>query len=341
MPDPTFETYKGMQRLTPAPTGDGGTALNGNVTFCADKIEAHDAHVASTANPHNVTAAQVGTYTSGTIDAALATKSNVGHTHSGADITTGTVADARLSSNVPLKSGANIFTAGQTIGATGSAATLALKRSSDALATITLDPNGTGNTGLISTTGTVTAGVFSVGTAGSFSSNNGLLFGNARGIAWSTTTDQAGTLDIGIARATNVTLKVTNGSTGFGHLRALSLSAVNSGGTIQASLDTAGSLTHKAQYASNVVTFGGTLNVGTQRVVYADASTANCSVVLPSTPADGLIVTVRRLDDASAGHTVIVSCAIESVEGGTYALAGSAFATFQYVLSLDAYYRIG
>lgn len=47
-------------------------------------------------------------------DVLLSGKSNTGHVHSGADITTGTVADARLSSNIPLKNAANFFTNLQT-----------------------------------------------------------------------------------------------------------------------------------------------------------------------------------------------------------------------------------
>src|SRR5689334_22938186 len=73
---PSLETYKGLQRVTPTPTGDAGQALNTNFTFCADKIEAHDAHVASTANPHATTAAQVGAYTTAQVDTALASKAN-------------------------------------------------------------------------------------------------------------------------------------------------------------------------------------------------------------------------------------------------------------------------
>ena len=38
-------------------------------------------HIASTSNPHSVTAAQVGAYTSGQVDTLLAGKSDTGHTH--------------------------------------------------------------------------------------------------------------------------------------------------------------------------------------------------------------------------------------------------------------------
>lgn len=46
---------------------------------------------------------------SGSLTIGGATPSMVGHAHSGADITTGTVADGRLSTNVALKSAANVF----------------------------------------------------------------------------------------------------------------------------------------------------------------------------------------------------------------------------------------
>ena len=41
------------------------------------------AHVSSTSNPHSVTAAQVGAYTSGAVDTLLTGKSDTSHTHSG------------------------------------------------------------------------------------------------------------------------------------------------------------------------------------------------------------------------------------------------------------------
>jgi hypothetical protein len=43
-----------------------------------------------------------------------------GHTHAATDIASGTLADARLSSNVPLKNAANVFTAAQTVQSSGS-----------------------------------------------------------------------------------------------------------------------------------------------------------------------------------------------------------------------------
>lgn len=43
-----------------------------------------DAHLASTSNPHSVTAAQVGAYTSGAVDTLLTGKADTSHNHSGA-----------------------------------------------------------------------------------------------------------------------------------------------------------------------------------------------------------------------------------------------------------------
>lgn len=76
-----------------------------------------NAHISNTSNPHSTTAAQVGAYSTAQVDSALAGKASTSHVHSGADITSGTVADARLSSNIPLKDGANVFSADQRVDA--------------------------------------------------------------------------------------------------------------------------------------------------------------------------------------------------------------------------------
>jgi hypothetical protein len=62
------------------------------------------------------------------------------HSHPASEITSGTLADARLSSNVALKNGVNFFTAYQTIIASG--AGLVTKRASDAVNPFTINTDG-------------------------------------------------------------------------------------------------------------------------------------------------------------------------------------------------------
>lgn len=56
----------GIQRLTATPTGEAGQVLNSNFILA-------DAHITSTANPHQTTAAQVGAYSTSQIDSTVAT----------------------------------------------------------------------------------------------------------------------------------------------------------------------------------------------------------------------------------------------------------------------------
>ena len=71
-----------------------GTAAESDATDFATAGHNHDgtyepsnaniqSHIGSTSNPHSVTAAQVGAYTTGQVDTALAGKSDTGHTHTG------------------------------------------------------------------------------------------------------------------------------------------------------------------------------------------------------------------------------------------------------------------
>lgn len=53
--------------LSPTPTGSGGLWIQQNFEKTADHLYTASGHIANYNNPHNVTAAQVGTYTSGTI----------------------------------------------------------------------------------------------------------------------------------------------------------------------------------------------------------------------------------------------------------------------------------
>ena len=57
----------GTKVVTPTPTNDAALALNQNFT-------AQDNHLLNTSNPHSTTAAQVGAYTTGQVDTALAAK---------------------------------------------------------------------------------------------------------------------------------------------------------------------------------------------------------------------------------------------------------------------------
>jgi hypothetical protein len=90
------------------------------ITVPDKNVTLDDAADARTPTAHKTTHAIGGTdaLTPADIGAAAAS-----HTHdAGTDITTGTLADARLSSNVPLKDAANTFSANQTLDGTNSVA---------------------------------------------------------------------------------------------------------------------------------------------------------------------------------------------------------------------------
>lgn len=57
--------------LTPTPAGSGGLWMQQNFEKIADHLYTGSGHFINYNNPHNVTAAQVGTYTSGTIQSLI------------------------------------------------------------------------------------------------------------------------------------------------------------------------------------------------------------------------------------------------------------------------------
>lgn len=123
------------------------------------------------------------------------------------NVSSGTLADARLSTNVPLKNVANTFTTGPNTFQSGGAANSALniQAASAQTALLTQWKDNTGNV------------LTSVDGFGDF------LFGSQLVLGWSSTTSAIGTVDIGLLRAGTNQLQVANndvgvGSSGYGSL---------------------------------------------------------------------------------------------------------------------------
>lgn len=71
-----------------------GAAVTLEIAWLGAAGENADAHLANTSNPHSVTAAQVGAYTSGAVDTLLSGKSDTSHAHTGVYEPAGTASAA-------------------------------------------------------------------------------------------------------------------------------------------------------------------------------------------------------------------------------------------------------
>ncbi|MBP6855508.1 MAG: hypothetical protein KBC26_00815 [Candidatus Pacebacteria bacterium] len=86
------------------------------------------------------------------------------------------------------------------------------------------------NTGSVIASGALTVGSFSINARKWYSDGVYFAAGSANQLMWSSTIDAIGTKDLGLARSSAGTLKITDGSTGFGDLLAgkVSLTATDS-----------------------------------------------------------------------------------------------------------------
>lgn len=102
-------TITGLGTAAEANSADFATAAHNHAGVYEPADAGIQTHIASTANPHSVTAAQVGSYTTAQVDTALAGKSDTGHNHAGVY----EPANANIQSHISSTSNPHSVTAAQ------------------------------------------------------------------------------------------------------------------------------------------------------------------------------------------------------------------------------------
>lgn len=340
MPTPTFETYKGFKRLTPTPIADAGIALNDNFTYIANRFEQLDEANALPKTLGNIVIGEptysfklydsegsvamfiddaggisgltftgqscsVDTISLGGTNLAttLAGKASTTHTHSAADITTGNLADARLSSTAQTR-----LTLVGNATASPTASTLVLRDSNGSTNVHDLTAHDIFLSGTLDLDGN---NLLSVGNATSSPTGSTFAFRDALGGVQFTTIN-ATTVDAPTIQGT--TVNATNGNlvnvaagnnTIFLNNGAKAISVEDGDGLAYMSVSplgaiTAPSLTLNGTSMANARQISGLADPNADRILFWDDSAGAYAYLAPST---GLTISGTNMSVLAASET--------------------------------------